>query len=101
MQVKKELFSDKVYVYTPTGEAIELPIGSTPVDFAYKVGTSIGNTMAEVYVNDEIVDPLYKLKNKDRVRIITSTLSHGPRKEWLEEVATTKAKEMIKQYNKI
>ena len=74
-QVKTELFSDKVYVYTTKGDIIELPKGSTPIDFAYKIHTDIGNTMIGVFVNDEFVPIDYVLRNKDRVRIVTDELS--------------------------
>lgn len=99
-QVKCELFSDKVYVYTPKGDIIELPKGSTPIDFAYKIHTSIGNTMVAAIVNDEYVQVDYILKNKDRIRIITDDLSFGPRDDWETKAITTKAKRKIKEFNK-
>ena len=99
-QVKNELFADKVYVYTTKGEIIELPKGSTPIDFAYKIHTDIGNTMIGVFVNDEYVPIDYILKNKDRVRIITDDLSYGPREEWLNKAQTSLAKKKIKEFNK-
>ena len=99
-QVKTELFADRVYVYTTKGDIIELPKGSTPIDFAYKIHTDIGNTMVGVFVNDEYVPIDYILKNKDRVRIVTDDLSFGPREEWLGKVQTTKAKCKIKEFRK-
>lgn len=99
-QVKLELFSDKVYVYTTRGDIIELPKGSTPIDFAYKIHTDIGNTMVGVFVNDEFVPIDYKLQNKDRVRIITDDLSFGPREDWIDKVQTTYAKRKIREFNK-
>ena len=99
-QVKNELFSDKVYVYTTKGEIIELPKGSTPIDFAYKIHTDIGDTMVGVFVNDEYVPVDYILKNKDRVRIITDELSYGPREEWINKAHTSLAKRKIKEFNK-
>lgn len=98
-QVKNELFSDKVYVYTTKGEIIELPKGSTPIDFAYKIHTDIGNTMVGVFVNDEYVSVDYILKNKDRVRIITDDLSYGPREEWINKAHTSLAKRKIREFN--
>ena len=98
-QVKTELFSDKVYVYTTKGDIIELPKGSTPIDFAYKLGTDIGNTMVQAVVNDEYVSNNYQLKNKDRVRIITDVLSFGPREDWISIAQTTHAKRKIKEFN--
>ena len=99
-QVKKELFADNVYVYTTKGEIIELPVGSTPIDFAYKIHTDIGNTMVASYVNDEMVPVSYKLRNKDRVRIVTDELSYGPREEWLDIAQTTHAKRKIREFSK-
>ena len=97
-QVKRELFTDKVYVYTPKGEIIELPKGSTAIDFAYKIHSNIGNTMVSAIVNDKPVEADYVLHNKDRVRIITDILSYGPREEWLDKVKTTKAKRKINEF---
>ena len=99
-QVKSELFSDKVYVYTPSGEIIELPKGSTPIDFAYKINTDIGNTMVAAIVNNEYVPINYILHNKDRVRIITDDLSFGPRLDWINIAKTSYAKKKIKEFNK-
>ncbi len=97
-RVKQELFSDKVYVYTPRGDIIELPKGSTPIDFAYKIHTDIGNTMVYAIVNDKYVPLDYILKNKDRVRIITNSLSYGPRKEWADIAKTSYARKRIKEF---
>ena len=97
-QVKSEIFADKVYVYTTKGEIIELPKGSTPIDFAYKIHTDVGNTMVGAFVNDECVPVDYRLQNKDRVRIVTDDLSFGPRQEWLDKAATTHAKRKINEF---
>ena len=97
-KVKEELFSDKVYVYTMKGEIVELPKGSTLIDLAYQLGEEIGNTMVGAFVNDSIVPLDYVLKNKDRVRIITDNLSHGPREEWISEAQTSYAKRKIKEF---
>ena len=97
-KVKEELFSDKVYVYTTKGEIVELPKGATVIDLAYQLGEDIGNTMIGAFVNDSIVPLDYGLKNKDRVRIITDNLSHGPREEWLSEAQTSYAKRKIKDF---
>ena len=99
-QVKSELFADKVYVYTTKGDIIELPRGSTPIDFAYKIHTDIGNTMVGVFVNDEYVPIDYILQNKDRVRIVTDDLSYGPREDWINKAQTSLAKRKIKEFNK-
>ena len=99
-QVKLELFADKVYVYTTKGDIIELPKGSTPIDFAYKIHTDIGNTMVASLVNDEYVPIDTILHNKDRVKIITDNLSFGPREDWEEKAHTTYAKRKIREFNK-
>ena len=99
-QVKNELFADKVYVYTTKGDIIELPKGATPIDFAYKIHTDIGNTMVGVFVNDEFVPIDYALKNKDRVRIVTDELSYGPRIDWIDKVQTSLAKRKIKEFGR-
>ena len=99
-QVKNELFADKVYVYTTKGDIIELPKGATPIDFAYKIHTDIGNTMVGVFVNDEFVPIDYALRNKDRVRIVTDELSYGPREDWIDKAQTSLAKRKIKEFNK-
>ena len=100
VEINKELFSDRIYVYTTKGETIELPKGSTAIDFAYKIHSDLGNTMVSAVVNDKIVDPDYELHSKDRVRIITDVMSYGPRSEWIDKVQTTKAKRKIKEFNK-
>ncbi len=99
-QVKSELFADKIYVYTTKGDIVELPIGATAIDFAYKIHTDLGNTMVSAVVNDRVVEPEYVLHNKDRVRIITDILSFGPREEWLDKVQTTRARRKIKEFRK-
>ena len=99
-QVKNELFANKVYVYTTKGDIIELPIGSTIIDYAYKLDTDIGNIMVGAFVNDEYVPVDYVLQNKDRVRIVTNDLSYGPREEWLDIAKTSLAKSKIKNYYK-
>lgn len=99
-QVKTELFADRVYVYTTKGDIIELPKGSTPIDFAYKIHTDIGNTMVYAIVNDEYVPVDYILKNKDRVRIVTDNLSYGPREDWIDKAHTSLAKRRIKEFSK-
>ena len=99
-QVKKELFSDKVYVYTTKGDILELPKGSIIIDFAYKIHTDIGNTLVAATVNDQYVSIDYVLKNKDRVRIMTDDLSYGPREDWIDKAQTTYAKRKIREFNK-
>ena len=98
--IKRELFSDNVYVRTSRGEIIELPNSSTPIDFAYKIHSELGNTMIAAVVNDEIVPFDYKLQNNDRVRIITDKSVYVDRKPWLDYVVTTHAKKKLNEYLK-
>ena len=97
-QVKKEVFSDNVYVYTPKGEVIELPLGSTIIDFAYKIHTDVGNKMVGAIVNDKFVNEYYVLKNKDRVFILTDELALGPRDNWIDIAQTSTAKKKIREF---
>lgn len=99
-QVKNELFANKIYVYTTKGDIIELPIGSTIIDYAYKLDTNIGNTMIGAFVNDEYVPLDYVLQNKDRVRIVTNELSNGPEEKWVDIAKTSLAKSKIKEHIK-
>ncbi len=99
-QVKNELFSDKVYVYTTKGDVIELPKGSTPIDFAYRIHTDIGNTMVGALVNDKSVSNDYVLKSNDRVKIITDPLSFGSRDGWEDLAYTAYAKKKIREFRK-
>ena len=93
--VKKEIFTRTIYVYTITGEIVELPIGSTVIDFAYKLHTDFGNHLSKAFVNGKEVKLNHKLNNKDRIFIITCDDSK-PNKKWLEESVTTLAKRAIK-----
>ena len=98
-KIKNEIFSNNIYVYTATGDIIELPQGATPIDFAYKLHTKIGNKLSKCFVNGDEVKLDYKLKNKDRVIIIVKDTAH-PYKKWLDIVVTTQAKRKIKDYFK-
>jgi len=94
---KVDLFFQEVYVFTPEGEVIALPRGATSVDFAYQVHTDIGNHCLAAKVNGKIVNLKYKLKNGDRVEILTSKQKH-PSRDWLSFVKTSKARSKIIQY---
>lgn len=97
--VKNEVFNpSNIYVYTPKGDVFELPIGSTPIDFAYRVHTSVGHQMVGAIVNDNIVPLDYKLKDGDIVKINTNKNSKGPSQEWLNIAFTTSAKNKIKTF---
>jgi GTP pyrophosphokinase len=85
-----------IYAFTPKGDAIELPKGSTPIDFAYAVHTDIGNNMVGAEVNEEEVPIYYTLQNNDRVHIITGDLSDEKRAELMKYAHTTRAKRKMK-----
>lgn len=97
--VKNEVFNPtNIYVYTPKGDVFELPIGSTPIDFAYRVHTSVGHQMVGAIVNGNIVPLDYKLKDGDIVKINTNKNSKGPSQEWINICFTTSAKNKIKAF---
>ncbi len=96
--VKQEVFQNTIYVFTPLGDVIELPSGSTPIDFAYKVHSNVGDKATGAIVNSQIVPLDYELKSDDIVKIITNNNSVGPSREWLNIVKTTQAKNKIKAF---
>ena len=95
--VKEDVLKDTIYVFTPMGDVIELPNGSTPIDFAYRVHSKVGDTMVGAIVNNTIVPLNYKLQDNDIVKINTSKNS-TPSQEWINIAKTTQAKNKIKSY---
>lgn len=98
-QVIEELFTSNVYAYTPNGDVVELPRGSTIIDFAYKINPEIGNHLIGATVNDVSTPISYIIRNQDRIRTITSEESYGPDPSWIDLAKTSYAKTRIKNYH--
>jgi len=96
--VKDEVLNNNIYCFTPKGDIIELPHDATPIDFAYKVHTRVGETMVGAIVNNSIVPLDYKLKNNDIVKINTSKTSKGPSREWLNIAKSTQTRNKIRSF---
>lgn len=95
--INDEIFNTQIYVFTPKGDVMELPSGSTPIDFAYRIHSGVGDKTVGAIVNDQIVPLNYKLEDGDIIKINTLN-SAKPNKEWLNFVKTTQAKNKIKAY---
>ncbi|MFC1987803.1 RelA/SpoT family protein [Chloroflexota bacterium] len=102
--VKTDIFNDQVFVYTPKGEIKDLPKGSTPLDFAYRVHTDLGHRCIGAKVNGRLVPLNYQLNNGDVVEIMSTKTDRGPSRDWLNSaigyVSTSHAKEKIRQWFK-
>jgi guanosine-3',5'-bis(diphosphate) 3'-pyrophosphohydrolase len=100
--IKTDVFSDQVFVYTPKGEIKDMPRGSTPLDFAYRVHTEMGHRCIGTKVNHKLVPFSYELENGDVVEIITSKTAKGPSLDWLNEnlgyIRTSHARTKIRQW---
>ncbi len=97
---KLDLFSDEIFVFTPKGVVLSLPAGATPIDFAYKIHTDIGNRCIGAKANGKMVTLDYKLKTGDIVEILTTSAPKGPSMDWLGIAKSNQARSKIKQWFK-
>ncbi|MEG0295546.1 MAG: bifunctional (p)ppGpp synthetase/guanosine-3',5'-bis(diphosphate) 3'-pyrophosphohydrolase [Clostridium sp.] len=97
---KIDLFVDEIFLFTPKGVVINLPSGATPIDFAYRIHTDVGNRCVGAKVNSKIVPLDYKLKTGEIVEIMTSNTVKGPNMDWLSIAKSNQAKSKIRQWFK-
>ena len=98
--LKVDVFSDEVFVFTPKGDVVDLPKGSIPIDFAYRIHTEVGHHCVGAKVNSKIVPLEYKLKNGDIISIITNKSNNGPSRDWLNIVASSETRTKIRSWFK-
>ena len=99
--LKVDMFGGEVFVFSPRGDVIDLPVGSTPVDFAYRIHTDIGNRCIGAKVNGIMVPLNHELQTGDRVEIMTTKIARGPGRDWQSFVRTASARQKIRQWFKI
>ena len=95
---KIDVFQNRIFVFTPQGDVIDLPDGATPIDFAYHIHSEIGNKCSQALINSEIIPLDRRLKNGDVIQIITDKNRKGPNQDWLEFVKTRTAREHIESF---
>ena len=95
--LKMDFFNDRIFIFTPTGDVIDLPDDSCPIDFAYAIHSDIGDHISGVKINGKLSQIFSKLKNGDIVEIVTNKNAH-PSSKWLDSVKTAIAKKHIKSY---
>jgi guanosine-3',5'-bis(diphosphate) 3'-pyrophosphohydrolase len=98
--LKSDVLEEQVYVFTPKGKIIDLPVGSTPVDFAYRIHTQVGHSCAGAKVNNRMVPLDYQLQSGEIVQVMTSKNARGPSRDWLNFVKTSGARNHIRRYFK-
>lgn len=96
--IKADVFEDQVYVFTPKGKIIDLPVGSTPVDFAYRIHSEVGHRCVGAKINGRMVSLDYQLRSGEIVQIMTSKTLRGPSRDWLNFVKTSSARNHIRRY---
>jgi GTP pyrophosphokinase len=93
--LKEDFFAERMFAFTPHGDVIDLPVGASPIDFAYAIHSDIGDTMTGAKVNGKMVSLDSSLKNGDKVEILTKKAGH-PNKKWLDIAKTANAKKHIR-----
>jgi len=98
--LKVDMFADEVFVFTPRGDVVNLPVGSTPIDFAYSIHSEVGNRMTGAMVNGRMVPYTHTLGNGDIVKVLTSKAAKGPSRDWLDIIKSPEARSKIRQWFK-